>query len=73
MPDNVLAKKFDPATWQWEENGKTYRLADLSRDDRLQVACSAMEALERAEELQAQLGSLMRDWRQGKIEPGEAC
>lgn len=68
---NKLKPKFNPAGWQWEQDGVVYPLEDLSREDLLQVACECIQALEHIEDLQGQLGQMMASWRQGKVVPSE--
>jgi hypothetical protein len=68
MTTDKLTKHFDPAEWQWQdENGKVFRLDELSHNDLLQVACNCMDTIERAEGLAAKQQAVFVAWAEGKL------
>lgn len=67
--ENKLEKRFDPTDYQWEERGKVHMLADLSREDLIQVACAQMDILEEVDLQAADLTSIMEKWRKKEIFP----
>lgn len=66
--ENKLKKKFDPSGFQTAIGGKVFRIVELSRDDLLQIACEGMMAMERVDEINRKLASLVETYREGKIE-----
>ena len=63
---NELEQRYDPSEWQWSEDGRAFSLDSLSRDDLLQVACSCMDALDRAEYLSRAQQQIFNGWRLGE-------
>lgn len=63
--EDKLFKKFNPSGFQWQdENGKVFKIEDLSRNDLLQIACSCMHTIEKAEELCLQQKTVFSAWHQ---------
>lgn len=68
--ENMLAKKYNPEDWQWEDgNERVYAISELSREDLMQVACECMEALQQIEDLHVKTGDVLDSWQRGTLVP----